>query len=162
MKFPIAARIAAVALAIAVPFIARWEGERYVAYQDVAGVWTICDGHTKGVKAGDRATKSQCEAWLKQDLGEAEAAIDRCIFAPLNANQRAALLSAVFNLGPRVVCDSVLEEYANAGDMAGACNQLPRWNRAGGRVVEGLTRRRIAERDLCLKADFSTVEGGVL
>jgi GH24 family phage-related lysozyme (muramidase) len=61
-----------------------------------------------------------------------------------------AFTDATYNLGPSVVCGSDLQRLANAGDLPGACNQLPRWNKAGGKVVDGLTQRREMERRICL------------
>lgn len=129
---------------------AHFEGRKLVAYQDVAQVWSICDGHTKGVKPGDTATPAQCDAWLQAEMGDALATVQRCIHAPLSMGQLVAFSDAAYNLGPAVVCGSTLQRLANAGDLAGACNQLPRWNHAAGKVVAGLTRRRELERRICL------------
>lgn len=138
------------AAAIAVLFTSPHEGVKYTAYPDVGNVWTICVGHTKDVYQGETATPSQCDAWLAQDMQQARIVVGRCIQVPLNVNQAAALYDSVFNLGPQVVCGSTLQRMANAGDMTGMCDQLPRWNRAAGRVWVGLTTRRLDARELCL------------
>lgn len=121
------------ALALAGGLVAHWEGTRYTAYQDITGRWTICNGHTRDVHEGDTATAAQCRAWRKEDLLAANRAIDRCINITLNANQRAALMDAVYNIGPSVVCGSTLQRKANAGQPF--CRELLRWDHAGGRVV---------------------------
>ena len=66
----------------------------------------------------------------------------------LNQNQFDALVSWVYNLGPANLQASTLLKVLNAGDYAGVPAQIMRWNKAGGKVLEGLTRRRQAEADL--------------
>jgi lysozyme len=140
------------ALTIAGAMVTQMEGTRYTAYPDPAtkgAPWTICEGHTRGVKPGDTATREQCDAFLKADLLEANDAIDRCITAPLSVNERAALLSAEINLGPAVVCGSTLQRKANAGDKPGMCAELSRWIMADGKRMQGLVNRRAVERAQC-------------
>ena len=144
--------ITAFTVTAAIALVSRFEGTRYVAYPDPAtqgAPWTICEGHTRGVREGDTATRDQCDAWMRQDLTEANDAITRCIATPLNDNQVAALMSATMNLGPVVVCGSSLQRKANAGDLAGMCAELSRWIYADGRTLPGLVRRRAEERALC-------------
>lgn len=149
------------AAAIAAGMSMDWEGTVHRAYFDKFGkVWTICAGHTAGVKPGDVATDEQCQAYLQQDQTEARAAVQRCIHAPLTEPQRAAFIDAAFNLGPSVVCGSTLQRKANAGDVIGACLQLTDaldrrgnltgWSYAGGQFVQGLHNRRVDERNACL------------
>lgn len=146
------AAIAAAAALLAVPF----EGLRQVAYYDPPGILTVCYGSTRDVEKGRRYTLAECADRLDADMLEAVAHVERC--APgLPEPTAAALADAVFNLGPRIVCDparSTLARLLRAGDVAGACNQLPRWDKArvAGQMVSlpGLTKRRLAERDLCL------------
>ncbi|KAF1005460.1 MAG: Lysozyme RrrD [Luteibacter sp.] len=155
MKGRVVTGVAALALSIAAGLVAKFEGTRYTAYPDPAtkgAPWTICEGHTRGVKQGDTATRAQCDDYLRQDLAEANDAIDRCITAPLSVNQRAALISAVVNAGPPLVCGSTLQRKANAGDLAGMCAELSRWTWAAGRQLPGLVRRRAEERVLCERA----------
>ena len=155
------------AVTLAAGLLAGLEGTRYHAYRDFAmGVWTICEGHTRGVKEGDTATPAQCAAYKRQDLLEANTEIDRCITTPLSVNQRAALLLSVINLGSAVVCGSTLMRKANDGDIEGACRELTDaknskgeatgWTYAGGKRYAGLMTRRRIERDLCWP-DFSNV-----
>lgn len=164
MKLPtkIVAGTLAGALTIATGLIVKWEGTRYRAYPDPAtggAPWTICTGHTKGVKPGDVATPEQCAAYLKADELEAASAVAECIDVPLTENQLGALVSATFNLGPQVVCGSTLQRKANAGDIRGACMELDRWINAAGKPMRGLVLRRADERPVCWP-DFTTVKGG--
>ena len=140
-----------VALASAISFIGQWEGLRTEAYRDIVGVWTVCYGETKGVRPGDSYSKAECDAMLAREIIAYEAALDRCLTADVPTDMNVALVSWTYN-GPAAVCRSTLLRKANAGDLTGACNELPRWNRAGGRVIRGLTNRRMSERAMCLKA----------
>lgn len=138
-------------LALAGTIGTYFEGTRSQAYQDIGGVWTICQGHTRGVKGRDTADDAKCLAYLQADMSEAYGYVQRCINVPLTISQAAAFTDAAFNLGPSVVCGSTLQRLANAGDVLAACEELTRWNRAGGHVVAGLVARRQAERDLCVE-----------
>lgn len=141
---------AALVIALSSALGLHYEGMRYQAYWDAAGhTWTICAGHTAGVKQGDTASDAQCRAWIARDYGNAYSVVSRCIRAPLTLGQAAAFTDAVYNLGPQVVCGSTLQRLANAGDLNAACDQLPRWNKAGGQILNGLTARRGDERTLC-------------
>lgn len=143
----------AAVLAVAAVVVSKWEGVRYSPYQDVVGVWTVCYGHTgSDVIPGRKYTKAECDALLREDLAEANGYVVRCIKTPMTTGQHAALISATFNIGPRVVCGSTLQRKANAGDWVGACEELKRWNRAGGRVIRGLTYRRLDEYRVCMGA----------
>jgi lysozyme len=137
------------AAVIALALAGYFEGTRTTAYQDPPGIWTICTGHTRNVKAGDKATPAQCDAYLQQDMAIAFADVKRCIRAPLNSQQTAAFADAAYNAGAGVVCGSTLQRKANAGDMRGACAELSRWVYAGGKQLPGLVARRQAERELC-------------
>ena len=149
----IAAAIAA-ATAIAIPA----EGLRQVAYQDPPGIWTVCWGSTTAVQPGRVYSMDECRARLDSDMTVAVEAVERCQ-PGLPPNVLAAFSDAVFNLGPRVACDtanSTAARLLKAGRHMEACDQLPRWNRAtvAGVSVElpGLTKRRARERELCRSA----------
>lgn len=132
--------------------IAQHEGLRLQAYPDPGTggePWTIGVGHTGGVKKGDRITRDQAMEYLAKDLAAAEAAI-AAVRAPLNQNQFDALVSLVFNIGAGAFRGSTLLRLLNMGDYGGAADQFLRWNRAGGRVMDGLTNRRRDERALFL------------
>lgn len=154
---------AVTALAIAAsPFVAQWEGLRTQAYQDVIGVWTVCYGETKGVEPGDAYTSAECEAMLDKELQQYAVNLSKCLKAPMPQGARVAFLSWSYNVGTGAACRSTAVRKANAGDLFGACDELLRWNRAGGRVVPGLVNRRKAEHDLCtrslIKAGLSRVD----
>ena len=140
---------AVIATAIAIPC----EGLRQWAYYDPPGILTVCYGSTTNVVAGRRYPLDECKARLNADMTAAVEAVERC-HPGLPENVLAAFGDAVYNIGPKVACDSTAAKLLAAGDIIGACNQLPRWNRArvAGVSVElpGLTARRAKERALCL------------
>lgn len=145
---------AAVLVAAAV-FVGPWEGERKEAYLDrIASppVWTVCYGETKGVKQGDSYTSQQCQDMLIRSLEGYHKQLVACVPSLPQQPQgvQVALTSWTYNVGAGAACGSTLARLANAGDWRGACNQLPRWNKAGGKAVQGLTNRRAAEQKLCL------------
>lgn len=149
MSKKVAAGGLAAALLLAAPLIAKWEGVRYTPYQDVVGVWTVCYGHTRNVVPGKRYTKAECDALLDVDMREANSYVRKCIPVPMLRQVEAALTSATFNAGPRVVCNSTIQRRAIANDWPGACAALDMWKYAGGRVIRGLVLRRADERKLC-------------
>ena len=139
-----------------ISLIKGFEGKRLNAYYDGVGVWTIGFGTIKypngvRVKKGDTCTEAQAESYLKNDLVKFENAINRLVKVPLNQNQFDALASFTYNLGETNLSSSTLLKKLNAKDYTGAADQFPRWNKAGGKVMNGLTRRREAERNLFLK-----------
>ena len=123
--------------------IESFEGLRLTSYQDSVGVWTIGYGHTQGVQPGQTITQQQAQAFLQQDLGVAEAAVNK-LGLTLTDNQFAALVSFTFNLGA-----GNLNKLMNQG-LAAAADRILLFDHAGGRVLPGLTRRRQAERALFL------------
>lgn len=144
---------AALATVIAIPA----EGLRQVAYYDPPGVLTVCYGSTTNVVKGKVYSLEECRERLDGDMLEAIETVDRCI-PGLPAPSLAAFGDAVYNLGPTIVCDSKRSTAARlleAGDLEGACRQLPRWDKArvAGQLVSlpGLTKRRNAEMQLCLE-----------
>lgn len=144
--------IATSAIGIAVVFTPAMEGRRHQAYPDPAShgePWTICDGHTGGVKKGDTATDAQCDKWLAADMQVSARTVARCIHVPLNVNQAAALYDATFNLGPQVVCGSSVQDAANAGNYPGMCANLARFIYGAGAVNRGLINRRVNDIELC-------------
>jgi lysozyme len=143
----------ALATALAIPA----EGLRQFAYRDPPGILTVCYGHTgSDVVAGRKYSLAECNQFLTDDMRTAIDIVERC--APgLPEKPLAAFADATFNIGSRLVCDmknSTAARLLKAGDIAGACRQLPRWNRAtvAGQsvVLPGLTKRRQAEMELCL------------
>ena len=143
-------------LRIAVPFIAKEEGKRNKAYRDVVGVWTICYGSTRGVRAGMVLSDRQCIELLRAEVAEYRIGLHR-YFTPATINSRlppardAAYTSTAFNCGIGAIGKSTATRRLNAGDIAGGCEALTWWNKAGGRVLRGLFERRKRERALCLE-----------
>lgn len=161
-----AAAAAGTVLAFAVAFIGGWEGRSLKAYPDIVGVWTICFGSTKGVQPGQTKTPEECDALLARDITSHEIGMRRCLRNPgrtlkdrlggesddvIPSGAYVAFVSLAFNIGVAGFCKSSLPRLIDAGDIEVACNKLPAFNRAGGRVVQGLVNRRAAERKLCLE-----------
>jgi len=135
---------------VGLDLIRDFEGRRLNAYQDAVGVWTIGYGHTRTAYPGQRITEAGAVALLRSDVATFERAVSQAVQVPLTDNQYAALVSFAFNVGSSALNSSTLLRRLNAGDYGGAANELLRWNRAGGRELYGLTRRREAERALFL------------
>ncbi|OQS42352.1 lysozyme [Chromobacterium haemolyticum] len=134
-----------------IKLIQGFEGLSLKAYQDSVGVWTIGYGHTgPEVTLGLVITQAQADALLARDLSRFESGVTRLVQVPLNQNQFDALVCFSFNLGLGALQGSTLLRLLNAGDYAGAAGQFPRWNKAGGKELTGLTRRRVAEQALFL------------
>lgn len=128
--------------------IKHFEGLELNAYQCAAGVWTIGYGHTKDVQQGMVISENTANEMLVEELNEYESYITSLVTVELNQNQFDAMVSWVYNLGVGNLKASTLLKVLNAGDYAGVPAQMMRWNKAGGKVLEGLTRRRQAEADL--------------
>jgi len=128
--------------------IKSFEGLRLSAYKCPADVWTIGHGTTAGVKPGQTITKERAEELLREDVERFEAQVLRLVKVPLSQGQFDALVSFTYNLGAGNLSNSTLLRLLNAGDYAGAADQFDRWNKAGGKVLAGLVRRRAAERAL--------------
>ena len=111
-------------------------------------VWTIGYGLTEGVHEGMRLTAEDAEACLRKELAGHEAAVTRLVTVDLNQHQFDALVSFSYNVGSGALGRSTLLKRLNAGDIEGAAREFHRWNKAGGRVLEGLVRRRAAEAEL--------------
>lgn len=130
--------------------IREFEGFRPFAYKDTAGLWTIGIGHK--LRPGERyprgITEAQGEALLEQDAGTAEADVNRLVKVALTQSRFDALADFAYNLGGGALEHSTLLRLLNEGDYAGAANQFPLWDHAGGKVSDGLLRRREAERTL--------------
>ncbi|HCU0591192.1 TPA: lysozyme [Enterobacter roggenkampii] len=138
-----------------IALIKEFEGCKLTAYQDSVGVWTIGYGWTKPVdgkpiRAGMTINQETAERLLKTGLVSYESDVSRLVKVGLTQGQFDALVSFTYNLGARSLSTSTLLRKLNAGDYAGAADEFLRWNKAGGKVLNGLTRRREAERALFL------------
>ena len=131
-----------------IDLIKHFEGCELQAYQCAAGVWTIGYGHTKGVQPGDEWSEDHANHMLEVELEEYENYVSTAVTVPLSQNQFDALVSWVYNLGNGNLTSSTMLKVLNSGDYAGVPAQIKRWNKAGGKVLEGLTRRRQAEADM--------------
>lgn len=140
--------------ALCVGITGAFEGIRLKAYPDPATrghPWTVCYGETAGVRPGDTYTLAQCKAMLAASLEKYATAMEQCIRRPMPDGVYASFLSLSYNIGSGGFCKSSVAKKWNAGKEAEACDALLRFNRAAGVVFPGLTRRREAERALCLK-----------
>jgi len=137
-----------------IELIKSFEGLKLNAYICPAGVPTIGYGTTRvngqPVQMGSVITESQASGYLKSDLQQFESAVNAAVKVPLTQNQFDALVSFTYNLGAGNLRSSTLLKKLNASDYAGAADEFPKWNKAGGKELAGLTRRRNAERDLFL------------
>ena len=138
-----------------IALIKQFEGCKLTAYQDSVGVWTIGYGWTqpvdgKPIRAGMTIKQETAERLLKTGLVSYESDVSRLVKVGLTQGQFDALVSFTYNLGARSLSTSTLLRNLNAGDYAGAADEFLRWDKAGGKVLNGLTRRREAERALFL------------
>ena len=132
--------------------IRQFEGLRLSAYKCSAGISTIGWGTTKGVKMGDTITRDEADRLLLEDAQRFADHVKALVKVPLNQNQVDALVAFVYNIGPAAFGKSTMLKLINQGLLEDAALQFVRWNKAGGQVLAGLTRRRIAERELLLRA----------
>jgi lysozyme len=128
--------------------IKEFEGFKAWAYLCPAGVWTIGYGTTRNVKKGQTVTPSQAMALLVEDVKKFENDVNNYVKVPLTQNQFDALVCFAYNVGSGNLKTSTLLKLVNTKDFAGAAAQFVRWNKADGRTLAGLTRRREAEAKL--------------
>lgn len=141
-----------------IALIKQFEGCKLTAYPDPGSggaPWTIGYGWTqpvdgKPVRPGMTIDQATADRLLKTGLVSYENDVSRLVKVKLSQGQFDALVSFTYNLGSRSLSTSTLLSKLNAGDYAGAADEFPRWNKAGGKVLNGLTRRREAERALFL------------
>ena len=149
----------------AVDLVKEFEGFRADAYKDAVGVLTIGYGTTAmagvGIKPalGMKISKSDAEAYLQAALDKFANQIAPAITAPINENEFGAFVSLAYNIGPGAFKKSSALRLFNAGDKEGAAKAILMWNKAGGKVLKGLTRRREAERKLFLTPVDGEFEG---
>jgi len=128
-----------------IALIKKFEGCELEAYKCPAGVWTIGYGHTKDVKEGDRINKDEANYLLEEEMIEYEGYINDMVEVPLEQNQFDALTSWVYNLGSSNLMSSTMLTLLNESKYNEIPQQIKRWNKAGGKVLDGLVKRREAE-----------------
>lgn len=137
-----------------IDLIKHFEGLSLTAYQDEAGIWTIGWGHTGlmhddgTVYPGRKITFEKAVQLLRYDMDQTEAQVEALVKVPLNDDQFGALVSFHFNTGG--LPQSTMLKKLNNGNYASAADEFIRWNKVGGKVVSGLTRRRLSEKNLYL------------
>lgn len=140
----------------ALDLIKQYEGCKLTAYQDVVGIWTIGYGTTAmaglGIEPakGMTITQERAEDLLWQGLEKFAAKVDSLILAKVNANEFGACVSLAYNIGPGAFSKSTVLRELNAGNKDRAAAAFKMWNKAGGKVVNGLVNRRNAEVTLFL------------
>jgi lysozyme len=131
--------------------IALHEGFRDEAYTPVKGdVATIGFGTTEGVRLGDTITVERALIRLVSDATKFEQAVKRCAPVPMYQHEFSAYVSLTYNIGEGAFCSSTLAKKLNAGDYAGACKEILRWDKFKGQPLAGLTKRRQQEYQMCL------------
>ncbi|QNY28606.1 lysozyme [Acinetobacter seifertii] len=141
---------------VGINLITSFEDTRTKAYDDGVGIWTIGIGTTvypngAKVKQGDTCTLEQAKSYFKHDLAKFEKTVNESATVSLTQNQFDALVSLTYNIGSGAFKGSTLLKLLNKGDYQGTADQFLVWNKAGGKVMNGLVRRREAERALFLK-----------
>lgn len=138
------------ALDHALALVKRWEGCRLEAYPDPGtggAPWTIGWGSTgPGIRKGVTWTQAQADARLAEDVGDFMAGVQEAVRVQLWPHELGALTSLAYNIGLSAFRRSTLLRKLNSGDRKGAAAEFGRWNRAGGREMRGLTKRRADER----------------
>lgn len=138
------------ASAVALVALVAHEGYKDEAYIPIPGdVPTIGFGTTEGVRLGDRIDPVKALERALADMQKFEGAIKECVKVPLKQTEYEAYLSLSYNIGSRAFCGSTLVKKLNQFDYAGACQEILRWDRAGGKIINGLTVRRQKEYEQC-------------
>jgi lysozyme len=131
-------------------FVQPWEGRKLQPYKDIVGRITWCDGITNGTPK-DNYTPAECDALLRDEIAIHLRGVAKCVKRPLAEHEWIAVASWTYNVGVSAACQSTLVQQINEGAPGYVwCKQLLRWDRAGGKKVRGLTRRREAEYRVCM------------
>lgn len=145
-----------------ISLIKEFEGIRLQAYKCPAGIWTIGIGHTSAagsptVTPNMTISPRQAEDILARDLRKYENAVTDYVTVPLTQNQFDSLVSFAFNCGIGALKNSTLLRRLNRGEYDAVPSELMKWNKAGGKELTGLTRRRRAEAKLWRGLDTNAV-----
>ena len=137
--------------------IKKFEGCRLEAYYCSGGVLTIGYGHTGGVKESDTITQEEAEKLLRADVFKFEEYVEDNVMVELDQGQFDALVAWTFNLGPGNLRESTMLKRLNEADYASVPSEMKRWNKAGGKTLDGLIRRRNAEALLFQRKEWHKV-----
>lgn len=133
------------------PLLKKYEGCKLQAYQDIVGVWTIGYGETKGVKKGMVITQAEADKMVQDRYDEFENGVKNLVKVPLTDNQLGALTCFAYNVGLSAFKNSTMLKLLNSGANATTvAAEFAKWNKAGGKPVQGLTNRRADEAALFL------------
>ena len=157
-KGPLAGVVGSVAATLLLAVVPQFEGTKYTAYKDIAGIWTVCQGDTKDVHPGLVETPEGCRQRLEAQLVAHAQGVLQCtprLTEEGHDNQKVAAVSLAYNIGVGAYCRSSVDKNFDSGNWVNGCNALMAWDKArvNGqlRPVQGLTTRRNAERTICLK-----------
>lgn len=136
-----------------VAFVGQWEGREHEVYLDIVGVPTICDGITgKDVIPGKVYTDAECDALTTKHVTKHGSQLLACVNVDIPQGMYESMASWAYNVGTGAACKSTLVKLVNQGRLMESCDQLLKWDKAGGRQVRGLTNRRQAEHKVCVEA----------
>lgn len=135
---------------MAIGNVGKDEGLRLRTYQGIVGVPTYCYGETQGAVMGRTHTNTECDALLLRRLDQFAGKVEHCVKAPMSDKTLVAFPFTADNVGINGFCGSTSLRLFNAGDRTGACRAMGCWNKAGGRVVPGLTARRVRKTALLI------------
>lgn len=138
--------------------LAPWEGKENTAYKDIVGVWTQCYGNTNNVDRSRPKTDDECTDELAQELINYNTKMKKYVKVEMTVGQEAAFTSFVYNVGEGTWQRGTPLKLLNDGMPVQACQFLMRYNKAGGKVVQGLTNRRKAEMEVCLGNNKQAIE----
>ena len=139
--------------------VAMWEGKRNIAYEDLAGVLTVCYGYTGKDIVPERVySDPECKALLRTEVLEHARGVLNCVTQPLKENQYNAFVLMAYNIGVAGFCSSRALRLFNSGDVKASCRAIayspkgnPVWSFVGKKFVQGLHNRRKYEMHLCMK-----------
>jgi len=148
------------AILLASPMVIYYEGVELKTYSDPVGIPTACIGETdKEIVLRESFTRDECLALAGASMAVHATELAKCIEKPIKNNEAAALLSWSYNVGVGAACSSTLVRKLNAGESAAVwCEELKRWDKAGGKVLSGLTKRRTSEFNMCVSGVWSPVK----
>lgn len=144
----------------------QFEGIKQVGYLDAVGKLTIGVGHLvksgEPYKLGQKISMAEVDKLLRYDLAKFENAVSSLVKVPITQNQFDSLVSLAFNIGESGFQKSSVLKFLNQGKVAEAADAFLKWNKAGGKVLSGLTKRRESEKSWFLSNTALTVIGGGL